>query len=151
MKDHYHFLTQPGKWTGEGKITLTLLDNETFTYVTEWDIGKTTKKGVLKAVQQIQVSGMADKMYNHFIVTDMKDKGFKIELENQAIGKIEGLGLVSPERLAWEFRLGELGFEGFESYEAGKEDEYHVHAEYATVDDFRTIIHGKIWKNLDSK
>ncbi|PCI76203.1 hypothetical protein COB21_04650 [Candidatus Aerophobetes bacterium] len=149
MNDNYHFLTSPGKWTGEGKITLTLLDNESFTYVTKWDIGKATKKGVLKAVQEIQINGMSDIMHNHFIITDMKEKGFNIELTNQAIGKVVGSGLVSMDRLAWEFRLGELGFEGFESYEAGKEGGYSVHAEYATVDDFRTVIHGKMWKTGD--
>lgn len=149
MKDHYHFLATPGKWTGEGTITLTLLDNETFSYTTKWNVGTTTKKGVLRAVQEIQIKGMSDIMHNEFIITDMKDKGFNIELTNQAIGKVIGAGLVSPERLAWEFRLSSLGFEGFESYEEGKKGEYNVHAEYATVDDFRTIIHGKMWKTSD--
>jgi len=29
-------------------------------------------------------------------------------------------------------------------------DTYLMHAEYATNDDFRTVIHGKIWRALET-
>ena len=75
-------------------------------------------------------------------------KKFTIELQNQSLGVIVGRGIINAKLIGWEFRLEQFGFEGFEFYEASKEDGvYLFHAEYATSDDFRTVIHGKIWQD----
>ena len=63
-----------------------------------------------------------------------------------------GKGTINHKLIGWEFRLDHLGFEGFEFYEKGADsDTYLMHAEYATSDDFRTAIHGKIWRPIESK
>ena len=52
--------------------------------------------------------------------------------------------------IAWEFRVPEIGFEGFETYEKQPDDTYLMHAEYATDDQLRTVIKGKIWQKIAS-
>ncbi len=71
---------------------------------------------------------------------------FAIELENQALGKVTGKGLVNDKVIAWEFRIVEIGFEGFELYEKQDEKNYLMRAEYATSDQFRTLIQGRVWQ-----
>ncbi len=57
---------------------------------------------------------------------------------------------LNDKLIGWEFRLDHLGFEGFEFYEkSDSPDTYLMHAEYATNDDFRTVIHGKIWRPVE--
>jgi len=121
--------------------------DEQLSFFTRWDIPAVSSKGRIDSLQEIQISGLQDMMQNQFSIYDISDKGFNIELENQTLGKIVGKGLINEKLIGWEFRLGELGFEGFEFYEAtGDPNTYLMHAEYATTDDFRTIIHGKIWQ-----
>ena len=67
-------------------------------------------------------------------------------LENEALGKVQGKGLISEKVIAWEFRMQDIGFEGFEFYEKLDDKNYLMRAEYATADQFRTVINGKIWK-----
>lgn len=143
--EQHPFIMTPGQWLGEGKIKLNMMDEE-LSFFTRWKIPKTDQKGKVECVQEIQVVGLADLMLNEFSFFNLKGNNFNIELENQSLGKVVGDGLVTPESIAWEFRLNSLGFEGFELYERSKEDEYKMHAEYATTDEFRTIIHGRIWK-----
>ena len=79
--------------------------------------------------------------------SDIASENFKIELQNQSLGVVVGQGIINTKLIGWEFRLEQFGFEGFEFYEASKEGgAYLFHAEYATSDDFRTVIHGKIWR-----
>jgi hypothetical protein len=73
---------------------------------------------------------------------------FAIELENQALGKIVGGGVINDKVIGWEFRMPELGFEGFEFYERQEDDSYLMHAEYTTSDQFRTLIKGRVWQPI---
>lgn len=149
MNQHL-FIFKPGVWLGEGKIHLSTA-GENLSFVTRWLVPKKEEGGV-KAVQEIQISTLSDLMQNQFTITQIGKENFQIELENQSLGKVVGKGRISKEVISWEFRLSNLGFEGFELYEKTKEkDAYLMHAEYATVDDFRTIIHGKIWRKEEKK
>lgn len=144
MKKHL-FILKSGLWLGEGKINLSMMD-EQLAFFTRWKIPKSNNKERIDSVQEIQISGLQDVMQNQFAVYDITQKEFNIELENQSLGKVVGKGLISEKVIGWEFRLGHLGFEGFEFYEATSDpNTYLMHAEYATTDDFRTVIHGKIW------
>jgi hypothetical protein len=67
-------------------------------------------------------------------------------LENQALGKITGKGLINEKVIAWEFRVEDIGFEGFELYEKQDDLTYLMRAEYATSDQFRTLIQGRVWQ-----
>lgn len=124
---------------------------EELPFYTKWKISPQDDTGYIECIQEIQISGLSDIMINQFVFYDILQKDFCIELENQTLGKVVGKGMLNPNRLAWEFRLGHLGFEGFEFYEATEDGSYKMHAEYATVDDFRTEIHGKIWKKTEEE
>ncbi len=62
------------------------------------------------------------------------------------MGKVQGEGVISDKVIAWEFRMSDIGFEGIEIYEKQEDNTYSMHAEYATNDQFRTLIQGKVWK-----
>ena len=144
MAEH-PFIFTPSLWLGEGKITLNMLKEE-LPFSTRWEVAPTDSYGKITSVQNIHISGVSDSMKNEFSVYNFTPDKFAIELENQSLGRIIGKGKISPEVIAWEFRMRDLGFEGFEIYQLVEKDKYMMHAEYATNDDFRSVIHGKIWK-----
>ena len=90
-------------------------------------------------------------MQNNFVFYDITPTSFNVELENQALGKAEGKGRIDNKLIAWEFRLKDIGFEGFEFYEKQPDNSYLMRAEYATTDQFRTLIEGKVWQKADGK
>jgi hypothetical protein len=138
------FILKPGNWLGEGKITLSMVEEE-LPFYTRWNVPP-SDKGRIASKQEIQISTLSDMMQNQFVFYDITAKSFAIELENQSLGKVIGKGMINDCLIGWEFRLDHLGFEGFEFYEKSDlPDTYLMHAEYATNDDFRTVIHGKIW------
>ena len=145
MKDHKFIFTQ-GQWLGEGKINLSMSDEE-LPFFTRWKIPEKDDAGRVECVQEIQVAGLPDIMLNEFLFSKVKEGNFEIELENQSLGKVIGKGVASDGTIAWEFRMSDLGFEGFEFYEKVGPEEYKMHAEYATNDEFRTVIHGRVWKS----
>lgn len=146
MSDQHPFIFTPGAWLGEGKITLSMMEDK-LPFYTRWKIPPADEGGRIASTQEIQIAGLSDLMHNQFSFYDISKKNFAIELENQSLGKVVGKGLINTKVIGWEFRLGHLGFEGFEFYEVAEEpDTYLLHAEYSTSDDFRTIIHGKVWK-----
>ena len=149
MQKTHPFIFKPGNWLGEGTITLSMLADK-LSFFTRWSIPPPDKGGRIESVQEIQISGFSDVMLNQFSFYEIASKNFTIELENQSLGKVVGQGLVNSEVVGWEFRLPQLGFEGFEFYElTSDQNTYHMHAEYATNDDQRTVIHGKIWQQFE--
>lgn len=115
-------------------------------FFTRWNAAHKDSSGRIECIQEIQVKGLSDIMLNQFSFYDVSPTTFAIELENQALGKVVGTGVISEKVIAWEFRVLELGFEGFEMYEKQTNDLYLMRAEYSTADQFRTVIQGKIWR-----
>jgi hypothetical protein len=144
MTNHPFILT-PSAWLGEGRIQLSMVEEE-LGFFTRWNISPPDGTGRIESVQEIQVKGLSDIMLNQFSFFDLTPTTFVIELENQALGKIAGTGLISDKIIAWEFRIPDIGFEGFEFYEKENDNTYLMRAEYATRDQFRTLIRGKVWK-----
>lgn len=144
MSDHTFILT-PNQWLGEGKIILNMVQEE-LSFFTRWNVAIKDSTGLIECVQEIQVKGLSDIMMNQFIFTSFTPTGFSVELENQALGKVIGGGVINDKVIGWEFRMPDLGFEGFEFYEKQPDDSYLMHAEYATTDQFRTLIKGRVWK-----
>lgn len=144
------FLLEPGAWLGQGKIQLNMVAEE-LTFSTRWNIGLSDATGRIECLQEIQVKGLSDIMHNQFAMYNFTSGEFVIDLENQALGKIIGKGLVNDKVIAWEFRIEEMGFDGFEFYEKIDEKNYLMRAEYATSDQFRTLIEGKIWQETQAK
>lgn len=147
------FILEAGEWVGEGQIRFSMMDEKELPFTTNWTVPSPNKEGKIAAVQNIYVSGLSETMCNRLLFYDLAPENFAIELQNQSLGMVVGQGIINPKLIGWEFRLEQLGFEGFEFYEASKNDEgaYFFHAEYATSDDFRTVIHGKMRKNSPSQ
>jgi hypothetical protein len=143
------FLLSPSSWIGQGQIKLNMISEE-LVFFTRWDIGVPDLAGRVESVQEIQVKGLSDIMHNQFALYDFSSGNFAIDLENQALGKIIGKGVINDKVIAWEFRVEEIGFDGFEFYEKIDDKNYLMRAEYATSDQFRTVIEGKIWQQVAS-
>ncbi len=142
----HQFLLTPSSWLGQGKIQLNMVAEE-LAFFTRWNAENADGDGRIECLQEIQVKGLSDIMHNEFLIYNVTTVGeFSIDLENQALGKITGIGLVNERVIAWEFRVEEIGFEGFELYEKQDENNYLMRAEYATNDQFRTLIQGRLWK-----
>lgn len=144
MSEH-PFILSAQEWLGEGKILLSMVD-EPLSFHTRWNSSKKNPSGLIECMQEIQIKGISDVMQNQFAIYDISGNQFTIELENLALGKILGKGIIKENLIAWEFRAGELGFEGFELYERVNDESYLMNAEYSTSDQLRTTIQGKIWK-----
>lgn len=151
MTEHqeHPFLLYPNRWLGEGKIQLNLFEDE-LAFVTKWESSFKTPQGNIECVQEIQIKGLSDVMHNQFSLFNMNPNGFQIELENLALGKVVGKGILTDKLIAWEFRVPDLSFEGFEFYEKQKDGSYLMRAEYSTSDQYRTLIVGKIWQQTAS-
>jgi len=134
----------PGKWFGEGKICLNML-NEELSFFTRWTVGQ-EEQGYIESTQEIQVKGLSDVMVNYFNISDRHPASFSIFMENHAVGNVQGTGIIDKTLIGWEFRAQEQGFEGFEYYEKQLDGSYLVRGEFSTVDQLRTTIQGRIWK-----
>jgi hypothetical protein len=141
----HQFLLSPSSWLGQGKIQLNMVSEE-LAFFTRWNTNKVDGDGRIECIQEIQVKGLSDVMQNEFLIYNMTGGEFVIDLENQALGRITGKGLINDKVIAWEFRVEEIGFEGFELYEKQDEKNYLMRAEYATSDQFRTMIQGRVWQ-----
>ncbi|MCX6990631.1 MAG: hypothetical protein NTX49_06185 [Chlamydiae bacterium] len=146
----HSFILSPSQWLGEGKIVLNMVEEE-LSFFTRWNVSNKDTEGLIECVQEIQVKGLSDVMMNQFVFTNITPNSFTIELENQALGKIIGTGVIDDKVIGWEFRMPELGFEGFEFYEKQPDNSYLMHAEYSTSDQFRTLIKGKVWQPSQSQ
>lgn len=146
--NQHAFLFNSGIWLGQGTIQLNMVTEE-LAFFTRWSVeNKDNSKGIA-CEQEIQIKGFADMTRNKFIISNIEHGEFVIDLENQAVGKIQGKGLINDKIIAWEFRINDIGFEGFELYERQEDQSYLLRAEYATTDQFRTLIQGRIWQKVD--
>jgi len=150
MADH-QFIFFPGKWIGEGRIAFSA-SPETIRFFTKWVI-EDGGKNIIEAIQEVEMQGTEPSMKNTFQFSNVTPTSFVVELENDILGRVKGTGLVDPKSIAWEFRAegrtqGD-GLEGFEVYELQENGDYMLHAEYASPDQFRTIIDGRIWKKSE--
>lgn len=143
--ERHLFLFSPGKWLGEGKIHLNMVEEELL-FFTRWKIEEKEEKGRIICTQEIQIKGLSDIMINQFSFFDITSSGFSLDMENYAVGKISGKGFIQEKRIGWEFRVQETGFEGFEFYDKQTDELYFMHGEFSTPDDLRTKIKGKIWR-----
>lgn len=147
MPDSHHlFLLLPGFWVGEGEVAFSA-SPETVHYFTKWEIHPPSE-GKIRCVQTVEMQGIKEHVTNKFTLSSVNREGFTILLENDMLDKIIGKGLIDPKKIAWEFRDHE-SFEGFEVYDLQENGEYLMHAEYASPDQFRTIINGRIWKKSE--
>jgi len=124
---------------------------EELPFYAKWVISSKNSEGKIECAQDIQIKGFSELMHNQLLFFDFIPGHFSLELDSPSVGRVLGKGLVTDQMIAWEFRAPEIGFEGFETYEKQADDSYSMHAEYATDDQLRTVIKGKIWKEHESK
>lgn len=144
-----HFILQDGIWLGDGSIKLSLTD-EPLKFHMRWSINKDSS-GLLECVQEIEVIGLSETMYNEFFITDLTKTNFALQLDNTEMGQIEGEGFVSDNTIGWELSEPDQEFGGFEFYNLQEDGKYFMHAEYATGDALKTEIQGKIWQAASTK
>lgn len=140
------FIVTPGKWVGEGKISFSA-SAEHIRFYTRWLVGE-ADQGNITCGQEVEMVGNEPNMMNQFVFSNVTATSFTVQLENDILGQVKGKGVIDAKAIAWEFHGGgEL--EGFEVYTLQDNGDYMLHAEYASPDQFRTIIDGRIWKKLD--
>lgn len=142
MTEH-QFIFNAGYWLGEGKITFSA-SNEEISFATRWIIEE-EENGEIKCTQDVEMTGSTDKVTNKLIFSKILLQKFQVQLENEMVGKVTGKGVIDSKTIAWEIR-DHTGLEGFEVYERQDNGEYTFHAEYASSENFRTLIDGRIWK-----
>lgn len=136
------FIFTPGIWLGEGKISFSA-SPEFIKFYMKWEITEEAPL-FMKARQMIQMQGIEEKTVNDYIFTDIHADSFRVILENEALGKAEGQGIVDEKIIAWEF-IKPSTFVGFETYERKDNGDFFLHAEFGTNDHYRTIIEGLVW------
>jgi hypothetical protein len=143
---YYHeFILSHSHWIGEGRVTFSA-SPEHLRFYTKWLIDK-KEADMINCRQYVEMEGGKDQVFNQFIFSNILADSFAIELTNELLGTMSGKGVIDAKTIAWEFR-GNADFEGFEVYELQENGDYMLHAEYATDEQFRTIIDGRIWRKL---
>lgn len=141
----HQFLFVPGIWLGEGTVSFSA-SPENIHFYTKWEIEQLETEGFpLRCKQTVELQGIDEKVVNALEVTAVNATSFEIWIESEQMVRTGGKGVIDPKKIAWEFR-GKDNFEGFEIYELNDNGDYRMHAEYASSDQFRTIINGMIWK-----
>ena len=146
----HSFIFCPGTWLSEGKLQLNMLEDE-LVFFARWHVKERDGQGCIECTQEIQVRGLSDIMVNHFLFSDITPSSFAVTMDNHAVGKVSGIGTSQEDVVGWEFRVPEIGFEGFEFYKKQSDELYHVRGEFATMDDLRTIIYGKVWRSKNKE
>ncbi len=137
------FLLQPGVWLGEGTITFTA-SPEALHFASKWEVNEKTN-GQIRAIQQVELRGVGDKIVNHFLFSDITPTNFTVELQNDLIGTATGKGIYDEVQIGWEF-LRHADFQGFEMYRIAGAQQYSLHAEFCSSEEYRSIIQGHLWK-----
>lgn len=141
----HQFIFEPGEWIGEGRIAFSA-SSETIRFFTKWVINNAEPSGIV-CTQEVEMQGNEPNAKSTFRFSQVKPTQFSVELESEILGKVKGTGIIDPKTIAWEFHsVGDNGLEGFEVYELQDNGDYMLHAEYASPDQFRTLIDGRIWK-----
>ena len=139
----HSFIFSPGSWTGEGKISLTMVE-EDLLFDTNWSVQTRDFAGQVCCQQFIQIQGLGDQMCNRMTFYDFDPKSFTVQMENPNIGQVIGKGVFDDKLIGWEFRDSQKNFEGFETYTLQSDGSYLMRGEYVTSDQFRTQIEAKI-------
>ncbi len=139
------FIFEPGNWQGEGSVSFSATPEEVF-FSTKWVVHQIIDDGVVSCEQRVEMEGADETVINKIRFYNITSNAFNISLENDIVGQVIGTGIIDENTIAWEFRE-QVGFQGYEVYEKQENNgEYHFHAEYASPDQFRTIIDGVIRK-----
>ena len=139
----HEFIFQPGEWLGKGTVSFST-SSEQMQFYTAWKIKK-NEDSKIECTQIVEMQGLDEHIVNTLIIFDISASSFKVDLKNEMLKSVQGKGIINLKKIAWEFCDKGI-FEGFEIYELTENGEYIFHAEYASTEQFKTIINGKIWR-----
>src|ERR1700722_10287684 len=111
MANHL-FIFSAGIWLGEGKITFSA-SNEQVPFSTRWTIEEEENKAI-SCLQEVEMRGSNEKVLNKLSFSHLTPASFRVDLENEMVGKVSGKGIIDTKKIAWEMRE-HLGFRGFEA------------------------------------
>lgn len=143
----HDFIFKPGLWIGEGKVTFSA-SPEVLRFYTKWTVEKEKDQEIV-CLQQVEMGQGESNLFNKFVFSHILSTSFQVELTSELLGTVQGKGIMDSKMIAWEFH-GHAEFEGVEVYQMQDNGDYLLHAEYSSVDQFRTIIDGRIWKKAVS-
>lgn len=137
------FIFQWGIWLGEGGILFTGA-KDAVKFFTRWkvDLLEPTK---IVVQQEIEIFGVEERRINNYIFSEIKEGSFHVTLENESMGKVSGKGVLDEHTIAWELR-DHPGLEGYEVYNLQENGDYTFSAEYASDQNYRSLIQGKVWR-----
>jgi hypothetical protein len=138
--DEHSFLLKEGEWEGSGEISLTI-SSEKLPFTVTWHIKK--KENFFICQQKVYVEGNPVAVSNMYTINEIDKETFLIELSGTQVGHAYGKGVFDTSKIAWEFSGESSNIQGFEVYKRVANEEYLLHAEYAS-EDMRTIVHGTI-------
>ncbi len=138
-----HWLYQPGIWLGRGTLSISAV-TEVLGLSVRWTVEPECESGI-EALQEIEMQGDGTPLQNKYRFFDITADSFRIELKNEFIGKVLGVGIIDDKRFAWEFRDTGSGFEGVEVYERQSDDTYRFHANFLSQDQLKTSVEGVMW------
>ncbi len=136
------FLFSSGIWMGEGSIRFSESE-EMVHFYTKWQIGP-LREGFIFCTQIVEMEGEMQQLQNRFTLSAVQGDSFTMQIENDLMGKVQGKGVIDPDKIAWEFRDSPR-LDGFEVYKKQEDGTYQFHAEYASEETYRTIINGRLW------
>ena len=148
MTTKHQFLFTKGIWLGEGELSFTASQDK-LKFYTRWVVDD-EKQSTIHCEQQVEIEGMGNNVINQFDFLDISSEVFAINLTSENIGKVFGKGVIDEKTIAWEFR-DQPGIEGYEVYELQENGEYRFHAEYLSSEHHRSIIKGRIWRQVEEQ
>ncbi len=141
------FIFQAGCYEAEGELTITMF-NEPLPFSMKWHVFHHDQDTLeIECCQEIKIKGFKESLYNQYTFSPVKNKSFPVAFENVNLGRIEGMGVVEPNFIGWEFRNLSIDYEGYEYYERRGENEYDLRAAFVSSDGQRT----EIWGHLNRK
>jgi hypothetical protein len=144
--DSSHFILSPGRWIGKGVMHLTHTE-EDIPFELIWTVAiLDLESGLIECVQELILEDAKDHLTNEFIFTEPEEDKFEVEMDNDALGQVEGTGFIDREFLGWEFRNTGGGVEGFESYTRLTGGDYSLKAEFGSSTDIKTTLVGNLYR-----
>ena len=132
MQEGLEFLTQPGRWEGEGKILLPL-GQQTLPFKSTWEGNGRWW------VHRVYLQDVEEPVMNAYRITH-QDQQARIEMESPHLGGAEGFLLIAEGQVGWEFKGDE--FSGYELFRRRDDGSYDHIAEFCNPGGLQTKITG---------
>lgn len=146
--EQHRFLVTPGRWLGEGNITIKGSD-ASIRFFADWVV-KGDINEIVICKQRVEMFQVEEHTINNIAIYAYSGNAFKIEIENDLFGKAKGKGLIEGRVIRWEFQQShDDGLCGVEEYTLQDNGDYHLHAEYYSDEIYRTTIKARLWLKSD--